>query len=751
MSPSTFADFFALGYRRLVPIVPHDAAISEKSSLALRVGTDQDSRGKAVGVKGAAGWYGFDWVPYEADEHDLKRWQAMDAGIGIKTGQGLILIDADTPDKEHAALIQQTVVNRLGVLPTRIGNWPKAGYLIRVSAPIKYMRIDFGPLTPKNQPRDRVEILSDGRQFVCHGIHPKTLKPYTWPFPLAPFDQLTVATPQQIIDLLNELRTLLPAAKPIITEGATTEVAQASLRGQLETVRKAVTATPNSSAAFGTREAYRDFGYAIKAALPDEPAAAFDIYSEWCARWEDGTNNPDIVAADWSRMKPPFRRGANWLYELAEQHAPEAFKKVDAFFDVIEEPESLFGNEKLPPPLEAPVAIKWVDPAEWEGMTPPVRRWIAAGMIPDGEVTLLTGAGGVGKTLLAQQGATAISQGLPFLGRATTQCKVMLFLCEDSEDELQLRQRDICLSMGLDLADVSANMRIASRKFMDNLLAIWTSNSGAMKRTAVWQALRDDAVSWGAKLVVVDTIADTFGGNEIDRSHVRQFVQACLGKLAQEIGGAVLALGHPSKAGQAAGGDGTSGSTAWHASVRSRLYLTHAAKDKTGPFRRLENMKANYAASGDVFMLRWARGAFELVSSKTTAPDQDGATGEAAIDAAGQGEAPVIVARPDGGATAVRSMGRVIDDAVLMAVADLARDGVALSKSRNSPNWAPRVFKRDSDVLGIYSLDEIEAGWLRVLEAGRVVVAVVGRKPHNRMPVVGFNLAPPKAAKSIFE
>ncbi len=110
-------------------------------------------------------------------------------------------------------------------------------------------------------------------------------------------------------------------------------------------------------------------------------------------------------------------------------------------------------------------------------------------MIPDGEVTLLTGAGGVGKTLLAQQGATCISQGLPFLGRRTTQCKVMLFLCEDSEDELQLRQRDINLSMGLDLNDLSASLRIASRKFMDNLLAIWTSNTGAMKRTKVWEAL----------------------------------------------------------------------------------------------------------------------------------------------------------------------------------------------------------------------------------------------------------------------
>jgi hypothetical protein len=360
-------------------------------------------------------------------------------------------------------------------------------------------------------------------------------------------------------------------------------------------------------------------------------------------------------------------------------------------------------------------------------------------MVPDGEVTLLTGAGGVGKTLLAQQCGTAVSQGLPFLGLKTEACKVMMFLCEDSEDELQLRQRDICLSMGLDLAELSPVLRIASRKFMDNLLAIWTSNSGAMKRTAVWNALRDDAMRFGAKLLIVDTIADTFGGNEIDRSHVRQFVQACLGKLAQELGGAVLALGHPSKAGQAVGGDGTSGSTAWHASVRSRLYLTHAAKDKTGPMRRLENMKANYGAGGDVFMLKWVRGAFDVLSTKVTAPDDSATVGAGA--APGEG-----AAGGESVAVEIPTTGSVIDDALLLAVREAAVDGVQLTNAVNSPYYPPKVLRRRSDVLPLYPMDDVEASWIRAVKAGRVVVAVVGRKPGNRMPIVGYKVAPPVSA-----
>jgi hypothetical protein len=43
---STFEAFWRLGYRRLVPVVPPAAEISERSSLFKRIGTSQDGRGK---------------------------------------------------------------------------------------------------------------------------------------------------------------------------------------------------------------------------------------------------------------------------------------------------------------------------------------------------------------------------------------------------------------------------------------------------------------------------------------------------------------------------------------------------------------------------------------------------------------------------------------------------------------------------------------------------------------------------------
>lgn len=716
----TFKDFWALGFKRLVPIVPPDAVISDKSSMAKR----KDARGKAVGVRGRNGeWFGFDWLPHESNEDDIARWTTMQAGVGIKTGLGLVAIDADTLDEDNARVIRDMVEKHFGALSARVGRYPKVLYPLRVSEPLRYTRIEFGLLNERNMLDSRVEVLSDGRQFVAAGVHPTTGNPYYWPRPLVSFDDLPIFPAQSVINFLEELRTILPAATPLVREGAETTVDQASLRGDPALVRRAVEATPNTSENFGTRESYRDFGYAIRASLPDDEAQAFDIFSEWCSRWTDGENNPDVVEADWRRMKPPFRRGANWLYELAEQHAPDKFSRAEVFFQPIEETNSPFDTKPEPKETTAAEPIKWVNPIEWHGVTPPTRKWIVPGMIPDGEVTLLTGAGGVGKTLLAQQFATCASKGLPFLGIPTGEpIKIMAFLCEDSEDELHMRQRDINAALCLDMQDVSANLRIASRKYMDNLLTIWDRNTGAMKRSAIWQRLSTDAKAFGAKVIIVDTIADTFGGNEIDRSQVRQFVQSCLGRLAQEIGGAVLALGHPSKAGQAKGGDGTSGSTAWHASVRSRMYLEHVSEDANGPFRKLSNKKANYGPAGDVFTLRWARGAFELVTSKTTATmTAEGLVGGAA------------------GLGGKASMADTIDDAILLGVTALAAAGVRMSMTKQGGYFAPKVLRERIDTLAIFDLRDVAAGFQRALDAHRVVPAIVARTA-NRHPILGYRV-----------
>jgi hypothetical protein len=73
-------------------------------------------------------------------------------------------------------------------------------------------------------------------------------------------------------------------------------------------------------------------------------------------------------------------------------------------------------------------------------------------------------------------------------------------------------------------------------------------------------------------VVILDTLADLFPDNENDRAQARQFV-GMLSAIAIKYKCAVILLAHPSPAGLN-NGTGTSGSTGWNNSVRSRLYLT---------------------------------------------------------------------------------------------------------------------------------------------------------------------------------
>lgn len=404
MTDNPFRRFHTLGYTRLVPIIPPGAPISERSTLFKRIGTPQDGRGKTPGTRGRDGlWSSFDWALHEADERDLERWHNMGAGVGIKCGKQpdgtwLVAIDADTLSVEFATIIRDAVDAQLGRLPIRVGRHPKALYVARVSGPLPYSRIEFGD--------ERVEVLTEGKQFVAEGLHPVTGKPYTWPREIIPFDQLPIMSPDQIIALLEALRAKLPAASKVIIEGAGNDVPQASLTGPIDAVRRAVNATPNTSNHFPSRESYLQIGYAIKAALPDDPETALDLFQSWCARWTDGENDPDVVEADWRRMKPPFRRGASYIFDVAAEYGD--FDKASVWWEpIVEQPEPLFpikgGSQRddVYPLLRLQDIINRPPPS-----------FLIARHIPEIGMGFLYSVPGAGKSFLMLDTALTLSAGL---------------------------------------------------------------------------------------------------------------------------------------------------------------------------------------------------------------------------------------------------------------------------------------------------------------------------------------------------
>lgn len=548
-----FQNFYALGYRRLVPIIPPAVGISANSTLFKRVGTKQDGRGKTPGLRGHDGlWFGFDWVPYECDEPDLTRWAAMGAGVGIKTGlqpdgSTLLGIDADTLDTDHAKIILDRVGAALGDLFVRVGNYPKALYLCRVNGPFQYARVEFGQRDASNRLMDRVEVLSDGRQFVAEGVHPKTGKTYAWPKGVPAYADLPVFTPDQITALLASLRPLLPAASELIIEGATTAISQGSLRGELEAVRRAVAATPNNHNTFPSRESYRDYGYAIKAALPDHPSEAFDIFATWCEGWAgpDGESNDiDIVEADWARMKPPYRRGASWLYALAEEYSGGAFQQADAYFepvpDVDDEPLITVAERQHEERAHDVFPMLTLD--EIMARQPPV--FLIDRHIPQVSVGFLYSTPGAGKTFLALDASLSLAASFEqWHGDAINSDPetIVLYIAAEGSFGFRNRVKAWVKARSLDSAPKRFRMIERSIDFMD------AEDIDKLLRTVrAIDGLRPC-------LIVVDTVSRAMpGADENLQKEMTLFVHAC-DRLKEAFRCAVLGVHHAGKNGDMRG------------------------------------------------------------------------------------------------------------------------------------------------------------------------------------------------------
>jgi len=358
-------------------------------------------------------------------------------------------------------------------------------------------------------------------------------------------------------------------------------------------------------------------------------------------------------------------------------------------------PSSLRSSRKIELPEKARDPLNFVNASRFAHRPVPAREWFVPDLIPARNVTILNGDGGVGKSLLALQIAAAAAMGCETLGMEPTADRVLYIGAEDEADEFHRRLADITATLDRDLASLTS-LQVLSLADSDAILAA-PDKAGRMRPTDLWREICEHVEKWRPRFVVLDTAADLFGGEEIKRNHVRAFI-AMLRKLALEGDLAILLLAHPSLDGMRSG-TGSSGSTAWNNSVRSRLYLTKPTGDGADPDARvLKTMKANYGKAGDEIKLKWKAGAFIL---------DDGKPSPANV---------LLQARAE----------RIFKE--LLGKINDSGDRVAKTPGLN---YAPKIMAKRPDADGV-KVKEFEAAMSSLMAAGEVVVKWVGPPSRQR-------------------
>lgn len=247
---------------------------------------------------------------------------------------------------------------------------------------------------------------------------------------------------------------------------------------------------------------------------------------------------------------------------------------------------------------------------------------------------------------------------------------------------------------GFNVIDLSA---------MNALLAKPEGKLGVLAATALFKQIEGKVKELRPSFFILDAMADVYGGDENVRGQVRQFI-ALLRRLAIENRVTVLLVAHPSLSGMASG-SGTSGSTGWSNSVRSRLYLEPAVNEdrEADPcLRKLTVMKSNYGPKGTSVALRWDRGRFVLVG---------------------------------GVGTFERMATEAKDDGLFLKLLKMATG----QKRRASPligmNYAPTIFAGMPDGNGVKSV-RFKAAMERLLRDKKICVEEVGPPSKRRETLV---------------
>ena len=352
---------------------------------------------------------------------------------------------------------------------------------------------------------------------------------------------------------------------------------------------------------------------------------------------------------------------SDWL----DADPSRAEKLADVCFNVPEwAPEAVDAKAAADTQPAGEPPLPFINIAAWQNQPVPEREWTVKDRIPRSNVTLLSGEGSIGKSILSLHLSAAVVLGRDWLGTLPEPGPALVVCCEDDTEELWRRFDLIFSHYGAAFTEFT-DLHVLALAGKETLMAE-PDRGGLIRATKLFGRIREAACDIRPKLTVLDNSADVFGGNENDRAQVRQFIGILRG-MAIAASSGVLLTSHPSLTGISSG-TGLSGSTAWNASVRSRLYFKRAKTDKDEEpdpdLRVLEVMKANYGPVGETITLRWNNGLF----------------------------------LPVGGISNLEKLAaeRRSEEVFLKLLEQFTRQGRNTCEKKSAPNYAPTLFAKES-------------------------------------------------------
>ncbi|MEM9840744.1 MAG: AAA family ATPase [Pseudomonadota bacterium] len=619
------------------------------------------------------------------------------SGIGLRT-EHFPAIDIDVLDERVADRLLQESAKRHGQSVERIGCKPKRLLFFKTDTP--FSKITSSTWLDGSGRQHKVEVLGAGQQAVAYGIHPGTQEPYRYPH-----QELAEVHASALARLDREEGRAFCEFFDSVAEDAGWKRLSSSVHGGgLEgdagknplthfRPRAGVTVTEMGA----TLEALAEF--------------RSDQYHPWCqvlmAIHHETAGSPDGL-------------------ELAHEFSARSSKYDSASVDT---KWASFNDQPDRPPLTYASIVRWAQydrarstihcpglftpsqTAAFFGTEPPQRQWLdGQEMIPARGVTLLYGAGGTGKSMIAAQLAYAVATGGDWLGsRVQRSGQAFYISCEDDEDELHrrfkaIREADVA---GHARAATGFASQVTAPAFPEDQLHHYVgldapthlavaAPDGGVTFTEAWKALTHVVQHEDYRLLILDTLVDFYAADMMSPAPVAQFLTKLQG-FANANDLAILLLAHPSKGNV----EGDFGSITWSGKVRSRLLfereLNGADQQEKDPnARQLRVMKANYSERGRTLPVGLDTDA--MVFRKTSADDRLPATPEQ-------------------------------HEEIFLELLDITtRRGDTVSPKQSSA-FAPTVFARMEEARGI-SKNDLEGAMNRLRD--RKAIEVVQKGPPSR-------------------